>query len=93
MSRSSLHDGATPIIIPEDEDNINPEHDIADEDVFQSLTIEEEKEVVWSLSVWVTLQDFNLVYKVNWYLFILLHAMKQTSQIIPHFYNSKLYQI
>ena len=46
MSRSSLHDGATPIIIPEDEDNINPEHDIADEDVFQSLTIEEEKEVV-----------------------------------------------
>jgi hypothetical protein len=46
MSRSSLHDGATPIIVPEDEDNIIPENDNMDEDVFHSLTIREEKEVV-----------------------------------------------
>lgn len=46
MSRSSLHDGATPIIVPEDEDNIIPENDNMDEDVFHSLTIKEEKEVV-----------------------------------------------
>lgn len=49
MSRSSLHDGATPIIVPEDEDNIIPENENADEDVFllNSLTIkEEEKEAV-----------------------------------------------
>lgn len=46
MSRSSLHDGATPIIVPEDEDNIIPENDNMDEDVFQSLTIKEEKELV-----------------------------------------------
>jgi aromatic-L-amino-acid decarboxylase len=46
ISRSSLHDGATPIIVPEDEDNIIPENDNMDEDVFHSLTIREEKEVV-----------------------------------------------
>jgi aromatic-L-amino-acid decarboxylase len=46
MSRSSLHDGATPIIVPEDEDNIIPENDNLDEDVFHSLTIKEEKELV-----------------------------------------------
>ena len=45
LSRSSLHDGATPIIVPEDEDNIIPENDNIDEDVFQSLTIKEEEGV------------------------------------------------
>lgn len=45
LSRSSLHDGATPIIVPEDEDNIIPENDNIDEDVFQSLTIKEEEAV------------------------------------------------
>jgi aromatic-L-amino-acid decarboxylase len=45
LSRSSLHDGATPIIVPEDEDNIIPENDNMDEDVFQSLTIKEEEAV------------------------------------------------
>ncbi|PSN56849.1 Tyrosine decarboxylase [Blattella germanica] len=45
MSRSSLHDGATPIIVPEDEDNINPEQDNVDEDVFHSLTIHEEEKL------------------------------------------------
>ncbi|XP_066997953.1 aromatic-L-amino-acid decarboxylase [Anabrus simplex] len=39
MSRSSLHDGATPIIVPDDEDNITT--DIFDEDVFNSLNLEE----------------------------------------------------
>lgn len=47
MSRSSLHDGATPIIVPDDEDNIIPENDNMEEDVFHSLTIKEEKELVW----------------------------------------------
>lgn len=45
LSRSSLHDGATPIIVPEDEDNIIPENDNIDEDVFHSLTIKEEEAV------------------------------------------------
>ncbi|KDR12158.1 Aromatic-L-amino-acid decarboxylase, partial [Zootermopsis nevadensis] len=36
MSRSSLHDGATPIIVPDDEDNIIPENDNMEEDVFHS---------------------------------------------------------
>jgi aromatic-L-amino-acid decarboxylase len=45
LSRSSLHDGATPIIVPEDEDNIIPENDNIDEDVFQSLSIKEEEAV------------------------------------------------
>jgi len=45
LSRSSLHDGATPIIVPEDEDNIIPENDNIDEDVFQSLIIKEEEAV------------------------------------------------
>jgi len=45
LSRSSLHDGATPIIVPEDEDNIIPENDNMDEDVFHSLTIKEEEAV------------------------------------------------
>lgn len=45
LSRSSLHDGATPIIVPEDEDNIIPENDNIDEDVFQSLSIKEEEAI------------------------------------------------
>ncbi|KAK7794688.1 hypothetical protein R5R35_008019 [Gryllus longicercus] len=41
MSRSSLHDGATPIIVPDDEDNINSD---LEEDVFSSsCTIEDDR--------------------------------------------------